>query len=254
MRLKLRNLLQFMWNRRSNSGHQCVPYIRDIRQLQSEGFYRVYVGETEIPEGLITGDISTVTDTSSSRHTWSVIHAGGQRGWVPWNYKLLFHCSGVSSLQPSGEIFEELCGSLRENYGKCAIVVNNQSWRSPRKGNGCNYVFAGYVHHLPEAPVDLMPMTCCPAAARAYGHELIQIPFQCAHLSPLNSAWSTVKWFATNDRGKYSEAIYDRDTLHKYIYWNELMEGALKKMTNRKWEEALSRVRKNENHYLNDKQ
>lgn len=97
-------------------------------------------------------------------------------------------------------------------------------------------------------------MSCCPTVARAYGHELIQIPFQCAHLSPLNSAWSTVKWFATNDGGKYSETIYDRDTLHKYVYWNELMEGALKKMTKRKWEEALSRVRKNENHYLNDKQ
>lgn len=138
MRLKLRNLLQFMWNRSSNSGPQCVPYIRDIRQLQSEGSHRVYLGETEFPEGLITGDISAATNASSSRHSWSV-HAGGQRGWVPWNYRLLFHCSGVSSLQPSGEIFQELCGSLRENYRKCAIVVNNHSW----KGDDCNSVFAG---------------------------------------------------------------------------------------------------------------
>eukprot|EP00063_Salmo_salar_P079426 XP_014054261.1 PREDICTED: uncharacterized protein C21orf140 homolog [Salmo salar] len=163
MRLKQQILLQLMWNRRSYSGPQC---------------------ETEIPEGLITGDISTATGISHSRHTWSVIHAGGQRGCVPWNYKLLFCCSGVSSLQPSGEIFEEWCGSLMENYGKCSIVVNIQSWRSPRKGNSCNSSFAGYVRHLPEASEDLMPMTCCLAVAHTHTHELLQIPFQCTHLSP----------------------------------------------------------------------
>ncbi|XP_062333104.1 uncharacterized protein C21orf140 homolog [Osmerus eperlanus] len=252
MHLRLRKLLQLMWNRTTNSSSQCTPYIRDIRKLQSNGFYRVYVGETDIPESLITGDSirPTSMNITENRQTWSILHAGGHKGWVPWNYKLLFHCNGVSPIKPSAEIFEELCYSLRENYGKCAIVVNPHNSRASMRG----YAWGSWMtlHHLPSGPVEFTLITCCPSVARSYGHELLQLPFQCAHLSPLNSAWSTVKWFANNNRGKYSETVYDHDTRHKFVYWIELMEGALKIMTKRKWEEAGSRVWKNESVYLND--
>ncbi|KAM6953193.1 uncharacterized protein C21orf140 homolog [Aplochiton taeniatus] len=249
---KLRNLLQFMWNRTTKSGPQCSPYIHDIRQLQCDGFYKVYVGQTELPECLFTGDVSMALPATKKQNTWSITHGGGQRGWIPWNYRLLFHpCNGYPPIKSSGEVFEELCISLKDTYGKCAVVVNTQSWRS--QIHSCNSGSSGTFYHLPSGPIELTPMVCCPAVARMYGHELLQLPFQCAHLSPLNSAWSVVKWFATNNRGKYTEAIYDRDTLHKVIYWTELIEGALKKMTKRKWDTVNSRVCRSENYYLKDK-
>ncbi|KAL2077457.1 hypothetical protein ACEWY4_026961 [Coilia grayii] len=246
MRLRLRHLLQRMWKRKNNHGPQCTDFIKDIRQLQSNGFYRVYLGETEIPEYLLTGEITSANINYDSRkHTWSIIHAGGVRGWVPWNYKLLFHLN-FRSMAPSEDIFQDFCITLSECYGRCAIVVDPQNWRTPRR-----YHSPISCHRPLSSPVDLLPVRCCPKVAQEHGHELIQMPFQCAHLNPLNSAWSTVKWFAVNNRGKYSEAIYDKDTVQKYILCTELIEGSLRKMTKRKWEEAMSRVWKNENYYLN---
>ncbi|XP_063045694.1 uncharacterized protein C21orf140 homolog [Engraulis encrasicolus] len=248
MRLRLRHLFQRMWKRSNNHGPQCTEFIKDIRQLQSNGFYRVYLGETEIPEYLITGEITSASiHDENRRHTWSVIHAGGVRGWVPWNYKLLFHLNS-RSLEPSEDIFQEFCVTLAESYGRCAVVVDPQSWRTPRR-----YPSTGTGHNPPSSPIDLLPMRCCPKVAEEFGHKMIQLPFQCAHLNPLNSAWSTVKWFAVNNRGKYSEAIYDRDTVQKYIFCTELIDGSLRKMTKRKWEEAMSRVWKNENYYMGEK-
>lgn len=245
MRLRLHRLLQRMWKRKNNNGPQCTDFIREIRKLQSNGCYTVYIGETEIPEYLITGDITSASGNDQPReHTWSIIHAGGVKGWVPWNYKILFHLNS-SSLDPSEDIFQEFCSTLTDHYGKCAIVIDPQSWRTPRR-----YPSSSSCHQPPSSPVNLLPMRCCPKVAQEHGHELLQLPFQCAHLNPLNSAWSTMKWFAVNNRGTYSEAIHDKDTVHKFIFCPELIEGSLKKMTKRKWEEAMSRVWKNENYYL----
>lgn len=246
MRSRLHHLLQRMWNRKNNHGPQCTDFIKEIRKHQSNGYYRVYLGETEIPEYLMTGEITSASLNDEPRkHTWSLIHAGGVRGWVPWNYKLLFHLN-TGILDASEGMFQELCSTLTECYGRCAIVVDPQSWRRPRRYP------SSLCHQTPTSPVDLLPMRCCPKEAQEHGHELLQLPFQCAHLNPLNSAWSTMKWFAVNNRGKYSEAIYDKDTVQKYIFCSELIEGSLRKMTKRKWEEAMSRVWKNENYYLND--
>ncbi|XP_036404431.1 protein FAM243-like [Megalops cyprinoides] len=240
---KLRHFLQLL-HRKTNNDFQCTPYIKEIRKLQKEGFYRVDLGETKIPEGLITGDISLLDDSLRSRPVWSIVHAGGARGWVPWNYKMFFHWD-ESNCKPSGDSFNELCSNLRDTYGKCAIVTNTQSLitadpnRSGVSSSACL-----------SSPIELLSTSCCPKVAQTYGHELLQLPSHCGHLSPLTSVWWSVKWFIYNNREKYCEEVYDRSTLHKYIFYIELIEDSLKDVTRKKWREAASRVKKTEDYYV----
>ncbi|XP_064185897.1 uncharacterized protein C21orf140-like [Anguilla rostrata] len=194
--LKLRHFLKLITHRRIKNGSEYTYYIKEIRKLQKEGFYRVDLGETKIPEGLITGDISSMVDAQRHRPSWTIIHAGGARGWVPWNYKLFFHEEQIK-YQPSGDNFHELCSNLRDSYGKCLIVTNAQSW----KASDCSDSNASSAfHHQPSSPTELLSMVCRSDVAQDYGHELLQLPVQCAHLSPLTNAWWTVKWFISNNR------------------------------------------------------
>ncbi|XP_072520343.1 uncharacterized protein C21orf140-like [Salminus brasiliensis] len=231
-----------MWWKKFKGGSQCAAYIKSLQKLQDSGFSRfVYVGETKISESLITGETSSPLAALRDRHTWNVIHAGRERGWVPWNYKLFLH-STDSFPKPKKDTFQELCSELSAHYGKCAIIVNPQM--------RCGRI----PHHFPMAPVQLLSMSCSPEEAQSYGHALLQIPYYCANLSPLNSAWSTVKGFISNHRSDYSEEACDRYSSHKCIFLPELIDDALKTMTRQKWECATARVLENENLYLNQYQ
>ncbi|XP_061089889.1 uncharacterized protein C21orf140 homolog [Conger conger] len=220
----------------------------EIRKLQKDGFYRVDLGETKIPEGLITGDISAMIDTPRHSPTWTIIHAGGARGWVPWNYKLFLH-EEQTKYQPSRENFHDLCSILRDSYGKCLIMTNAQSWKA---ADYSDFNASSAFQHQPSSPLKLLSMVCCPNVAQDYGHELLHLPARCAYLSPLASAWWTVKWFISNNRVRYSEEVHNKDTVHKYIFCIDLIDDSLKSMTKKKWKDAVSRVRKTEDHYLKE--
>ncbi|KAJ8390097.1 hypothetical protein AAFF_G00111110 [Aldrovandia affinis] len=126
-------------------------------------------------------------------------------------------------------------------------MTNGQSQKAVgRSGSGASSAF----HYRPSSPIQLLSMMCCPDVAEAYGHELLQQPAQCAHLSPLSSAWWTVKWFISNSREKYSEEMYDRGTLYRHIFYTDLIDDSLKSMTKRKWKDLVSRVRKTEDFFL----
>lgn len=219
MHLRLMNLVQQMCQRIVSSRSLCTTYIREVKKLQSHGFYPVYVGKTEISECLVTGDISPLNASLRNHSTLSIIHAGGALGWVPWNYKLYFSLSD-RMLKPDEEIFQELCAELNDHYRNCAIIVTPHILREMQNQKSGNSVY-------PTAPVELLPMICCPKVAQSYGHKMLQIPMHDAHRSPLNKAWSTVKCFMNNQIGNYTEVSYYRGTIHQLIHMRELVDGAL---------------------------
>ncbi|XP_066505718.1 uncharacterized protein C21orf140 homolog [Hoplias malabaricus] len=244
MRFRLQNMLLQMWHRiRSDS--QCTAYIQQLQKFESNGFYKVYAGETQIPESLITGEIASEWAGLRSPCSWSIIHAGGSRGWVPWNYKLKF-CSDGTPQKPNPFIFQELCSTMRTTYGKCVIITSPQTWQGMEELN-----YERPLYHFPLSSVNHLHMKCSPLIAQAYGHELLQLPYKYGHLNLLNSAWWTVNWFILNHREEYLHTYYYKNNLHKFIIVPELINGALNEMTLRKWEKASAKVLKEEQAHLN---
>lgn len=230
MRLKLINAVQQIWKRNVSSFAQRATYIEQLRKLQNSGYYMVYVGKTELSERHLSGDSSPQNTRLKSQPTWSIIHAGGELGWVPWNYRMHFSLSGTV-LKPDEEIFQELCSEIYDHYGKCVIILNPDimSKRQIKENE-----FSVYS----TTPVELLPMTCRPEVARYHGHIMLHIPMHYAHLSPLNTAWITAKWFTINNRDKYTDVYNNKNGLHKVIRCSELIDRALNEMTRCKWVKA----------------
>ncbi|MGH0148464.1 UNVERIFIED_CONTAM: hypothetical protein FKN15_022271 [Acipenser sinensis] len=243
------NLLKAVTHLLVNTGkNQCDVYIKDLRRLQQDKFYTVYLGGTDISEGLVTGEFP---EPSSSKvvNAWSMMHAGGSRGWVPWNYKLMFK-TDLFLWNPSSEIFQELCVSLSNSYGKCVIVAKPVNAAMETNGS---FMTATEQHHRPSSPVLVNFMSCCPLVAQSHGHEFFCLPSHCGHLSPLDTAWSALKWCTAKNRHEYTTKHFGKESLCKSILFKDLIETGMKQMTASKWETATSRVQKRENYYLNRK-
>ncbi|XP_069493443.1 uncharacterized protein C21orf140 homolog [Ambystoma mexicanum] len=242
----LRDIIYRMSND-SVAKNQCLQYLKALRRFQHDGHETIFFGETNIPESLITGEKLHQREILKYP-TWSVVHAGGSQGWVPWKYRLFLR--DELQMHPQEDIFHELCASLSENYGKCVIVMRDRKqphslWTKGEAANESNI-------NEPSAEVvlDLANIKCTSQAAREYGHELLCLPPSYSYLYPLDTAWSTLKWFIINNRREFSLISSQSYGSYQYILLCDLIGRGIEKMTPFKWKVMTNKVRRWENHYL----
>lgn len=225
---------------------QCLKYLRSLRTLQFNGFKTVFLGETDIPESLITGEKSS-DKTDLRWPIWTLIHAGSCQGWVPWQYKLLLR-GDLPTHQQNGA-FQELCESLTISHGKCVIVMRDK--KQPRCVGAKDGKETEMETLLPALPaIHIASIKCCPEVARANGHELLVVPSSYNYLYPMDVAWSSLKWFIINNRNKFSLRSIERTHSYKCVLLSDLIVKGLENMTPSKWNAVLNRVKRWENYYL----
>ncbi|KFV91755.1 Uncharacterized protein ENSP00000386791, partial [Eurypyga helias] len=228
------------------SKRQCLQYLKALRALQHNGFNTVFLGETDIPESLITG-LKTSKEASLRWPVWTLLHAGSSQGWVPWRFKLLLR--GDLPIRRQNGIFQELCDSLTSSYGKCVIVTRDK--RQPMHV-GTKDVKEPEPGILPPAPpaICMSSTECCPDVARANGHELLVVPSSYNSLYPMDVAWSSLKWFIINNRKDFALRSIERTHSYRCIFFSDLIVQGIEKMTPNKWKVVINRVKRWENYYL----
>ncbi|XP_051878278.1 uncharacterized protein C21orf140 homolog [Pristis pectinata] len=246
--------------------HQCLQYLKTLRNFQNDGLYTVYLGETLISENLITGDVSdSIAKAKSSLDGLTLIHAGGVRGWVPWQYRAFFQSQELwtcpKATGGSDQTFEELCQVLRKSYGKCTVVIRSK-YCVPAPGlqlqNSSDDPSASppwkpeVIQNTPsQSPLAIqITKISCPKIAKHYGHELLYLPPSYPHLSPLESAWSSLKWSIINNRKDFTVTALPKINDYKCIHLKSLIENAIEGVTPCKWKVSFNRVKKWENQYL----
>ncbi|XP_009693630.1 PREDICTED: uncharacterized protein C21orf140 homolog [Cariama cristata] len=194
------------------SKRQCPQYLRALRTLQLNGFNTGFLGETDIPESLITGEKKI------------------RRGWVPWRYKLLLR--GNLPIHEQNGIFQEFCESLTTSCGKCIIVMRDKT--------------------QPMLPPEIYMSTteCCPEVAKANGHELLVVPSSYNYLYPMDITWSSLKWFIINNRKVFALKSVERTHSYRCILLSDLILKGIENMTPNKWKAMINRVKRWENYYL----
>ncbi|XP_078068173.1 uncharacterized protein C21orf140 homolog [Mustelus asterias] len=252
---------------RNTRRYQCLQYLKTLRNFQNDGLYSVYLGETHISENLMTGDISySVAKSKSPLEGLTLMHAGGVRGWVPWQYRVFYQSQELwtspDTIGVKEEVFKGLCQVLRTSYGKCTVVIKPKDWVAS----------SGLGHHNPtnepsEIPaqkpevirnallqssstIQMTNVSCCPKIARYYGHELLYLPPSYPHLSPLESAWSSLKWAIINNRKDFTVTSFPKIHDYQCIDLKALIENGIEGVTPHKWKTSFSRVKKWENRYL----
>ncbi|XP_036286161.1 uncharacterized protein C21orf140 homolog [Pipistrellus kuhlii] len=222
---------------------QCLQYLQTLRRLQFDGFRTVYLGETEIPESLATGeDLGGGLGVPSP--SWCVVHAGGSQGWVPWRYRV--YLRDELSVCPEDGFFAEFCEAARKAYGKCAIVVKDvPRLEAPPPGDG-----APPAQARAPAVVNLTSIACCPDVAKACGHELLCLPSPYNYLNPLDLAWSSLKWFIINNRKEFCLQSVDSLYAYQFILLSELIGKGVERLGPGKWRTLINKVRRWENYYL----
>ncbi|XP_065596828.1 uncharacterized protein C21orf140 homolog [Cyrtonyx montezumae] len=225
---------------------QCLQYLRALRTLQHNGFNTVFVGETDIPESLITGE-RIAEDASLRWPVWTLVHAGSSQGWVPWNYKLLLR--NELPTQKQNGVFQELCDSLMKSYGKCVIVTTDKRQLT---GVGAKNSKKQEMELLPSVQpvIYKCSIKCCPETARANGHELLVVPPSYNYLYPMDVAWSSLKWFIINNRKDFALGSVENTHSYRCIVLNEMIIKGIEKMTPIKWKIVINKVKKWENYYL----
>uniref|UniRef100_A0A8C6FT06 Chromosome 21 open reading frame 140 n=1 Tax=Moschus moschiferus TaxID=68415 RepID=A0A8C6FT06_MOSMO len=223
---------------------QCLQYLQTLRTLQYDGFTTVYFGETHIPESLVTGE-----DFSDGCYVptpaWCVVHAGGSQGWAPWKYRMFLR--DELCIRQEDHLFLEFCDVVRKAYGKCAVVVKEgrrQHGTRPEEGRGTE------VQADVRSAVSLTSATCCPEAAKSYGHELLTLPSPYNYLNPLDSAWSSLKWFIINNRKEFCLQSVDGVYSYQYIFFSDLVSKGIERINLSKWRTITNKVRRWENYYL----
>ncbi|XP_016073781.1 PREDICTED: uncharacterized protein C21orf140 homolog [Miniopterus natalensis] len=217
---------------------QCLQYLKTLRTLQYDGFKTVFLGETEIPESLVTGEDFSAGLCMQSP-TWYVVHAGGSQGWVPWRYRVLL--KDERSVHPEEGLFLELCAAVQRAYGKCAIVV-----KDPRP-QGDNEAEA---QARASSVINLRSIACCPEVAKSCGHELLSLPSPYNSLNPLDLAWSSLKWFIINNRKELCLRSIDSTCSYQLILFSDLVSRGLERLNLGKWRTLINKVRRWENYYL----
>ncbi|KAM5336000.1 uncharacterized protein C21orf140 homolog [Glossophaga mutica] len=224
---------------------QCLQYLRTLRTLQYDGFTTVYLGETEISESLVTGEEPCSDARGRPGPAWRVVHAGGGQGWVPWRHRLLLRdelCAGRDH-----SLFPEFCDVVRKAYGKCAIVVKER-----RRQDGAGPKEDKDPEARARAPpvLQLTSIACHPEVAKSCGHELLSLPPRSTYLSPLDSAWSSLKWFIINSRGEFSLQSVGGIYSYRYILLSDLISRGIERVTPSKWRALVGKARRWENYYL----
>ncbi|XP_037380388.1 uncharacterized protein C21orf140 homolog [Talpa occidentalis] len=223
---------------------QCLQYLKTLRTLQYDGFKIVYFGETDIPESLVTGE-----DFSDGYFmqtpTWCLVHAGGGQGWVPWKYRLFLRDELCNKQEDN--VFFEFCNVTKRTYGKCAIVVKERARPDevqPKEDQEPTSQAQG------SPVINLTSIMCCPKVAKACGHELLSLPSPYNYLNPLDSAWSSLKWFIINNRKEFSLQSCDNIYSYQYILLSDLIRKGIERINTNKWKILTNKVRRWENYYL----
>ncbi|XP_043847319.1 protein FAM243A [Dromiciops gliroides] len=224
---------------------QCLQYIKSLRSWQSDGFKTIFLGETDIPEHLITGE-NLGDENFSHNPTWSVVHAGGSQGWVPWKYRMFLR-DELCTKQEEG-LFLEFCSVVKRAYGKCVIVVREKKQMNERKQN--EVTEDKEVQPYASSVINLTSISCCPEVAKASGHELLPLPSPYNYLNPLDSAWSSLKWFIINNRKEFCLRSIDNVYSYQYILFSDLVGKGIERMTPSKWKTVINKVQRWENYYL----
>ncbi|KAM8820260.1 uncharacterized protein C21orf140 homolog [Eudromia elegans] len=225
---------------------RCLQYLKALRALQLKGFNTVFLGETDIPESLVTGD-KVAEEASPSWPIWTLVHASSSHGWVPWRYRLLLRDELSTDWQEA--IFQELCDSLTLSYGKCVIVTRDKRQPMPLGTKEAKDQETGT--RPPDPPVIYMSsIKCCPEIARANGHELLAVPSSYSYLYPMDVAWSSLKWFIINNRHGFALRSFERTYSYRCILLSDLIVKGIEKMTPSKWKIAMSKAKRWENYYL----
>ncbi|KAM5275900.1 uncharacterized protein C21orf140 homolog [Hipposideros larvatus] len=223
---------------------KCLQYLKTLRTLQYDGFKTVYFGETDIPESLITGeDFSDGYFMQSP--TWYIVHAGGSQGWVPWKYRIFLR--DELCVRQEKNLFFEFCDVARKAYGRCAIVVKDgrrQDEMRPTKNTESQAQA-----HVPSV-INLTSIVCCPEVAKSCGHELLSLPSPYNYLNPLDSAWSSLKWFIINNRKDFCLQSIDSACEYQYILLSSLISKGIERINPSKWRMLTNKVRRWENYYL----
>lgn len=228
---------------------QCLQYLKSLRRLQCEGFRTVYFGETDIPESLVTGE-----DFSNGYFmqmpTWCVVHAGGGQGWVPWRYRMFLRDELYTRHEDS--LFFEFCSVTRKAYGKCAVVVKGRTQPQEEEGERLREGYSQEAQGQAQGTcvVNLTSVACRPEVARSYGHELLSLPFSYNYLSPLDSAWSSLKWFIINNRKEFCLQSSDNVFSYQFILFNDLIGKGIERISPNKWKTLANKVQRWENYYL----
>ncbi|KFP17745.1 protein FAM243A [Egretta garzetta] len=229
------------------SKRQCLQYLRALRTMQLNGFNTVFLGETDIPESLITGE-KIAKETNLRWPVWTLVHAGSSQGWVPWRYKLLLR--GDLPIHQQNSIFQELCDSLTTSYGKCVIVTRDKPQLMHVAAKDGEEPEMGTLPRVPPA-IYMSGIEFCPEVARANGHELLLVPSSYNYLYPMDVAWSSLKWFIINNRKDFSLRSTERTHSYRCILFSDLVLKGIEQMTPNKWKVVINRVKKWENYYLN---
>lgn len=221
---------------------QCLQYLKSLRTLQYEGFKTVYFGETAIPESLLTGE-DFHDGYFMHAPTWCVVHGGGSLGWVPWKYRMFL--KDELSIRRDDNLFLEFCDMAKKAYGKCTIVVKGKMQEEEIKPmEDKEFQVQGQV------TINLTGIICCPKVARSYGHELLSLPSPYYYLNPLDSAWSSLKWFIINNRKDFCLQSTDIVYSYQYILFSDLLSKGIERINLSKWKTLTNKVRRWENYYL----
>ncbi|KAM6223457.1 uncharacterized protein C21orf140 homolog [Rhynchocyon petersi] len=223
---------------------QCLQYLKTLRTLQYDGFKTVFFGETNISESLVTGE-DTGDGCLMQNPTWCIVHAGGSQGWVPWKYRLFFR--DELCIKQEDSLFFEFCDTVKKAYGKCAIVVKEK-----RQQNGVRPKEDKESEDQPHVPsiINLASIACCPEVAKSCGHELLSLPVSYNYLNPLDSAWSSLKWFIINNRKEFCFQSIDNVYSYQYILFSNLISKGIERISPSKWKTITNKVRRWENYYL----
>lgn len=224
---------------------QCLEYLKTLRTLQFNGYNTIFLGETDILESLITGE-KVPQEGTLNWPVWTVVHAASSQGWVPWKYRVFLRDD--LPLTQQEDVFQELCDFLSVTYGKCAIVVKEK--RSQRVKNEESSQEEEISEPRPASPLYLSSIKCCPEIAKATGHELLSVPFPYNYLHPMDTAWSSLKWFIISNRKDYSLKSIERTYSYQCILFSDLIGKGIEKMSPTKWKVAVGKVRRWENYYL----
>lgn len=229
------------------SERQCPQYLRALRTLHLSGFNTIFLGQTDIPESLISGE-KIAEEASLCWLVWTLIHTGSCQGWVPWRYKLQLR--GELPIHQQNGVFQELCQSLSTSYGKCIIVTRDKTLlmrggakdgKSQRRELCCQYHQWSTSPALSAAPNLLEPM------ARSF--------LLCLHLTSISILWMSpgLLWnglLIINNRKDFALRSIERTHSYRCILFSDMIVKGIEKMTPNKWKVAINRVKRWENYCL----
>ncbi|KAM9299917.1 LOW QUALITY PROTEIN: uncharacterized protein C21orf140 homolog [Morus bassanus] len=223
---------------------QCLQYLRALRAMQLNGFNTVFLGETDIPESLITG--GKIGKEASLHWPVTLVHTSSSQG-VPRRYKLLLR--GDLPIHQQNGISQELCDSLTTSYGKCIIVMRDKMQLMHVGAKDSKELETRTLLPVPPA-IYMSSIEYCPEAVRAKGHELLVVPSSYNYLYPVDVSWSSLQWFIMNNRKNFGLRSIERTHSYRCILFSDLIVKGIEKTTLNKWKVVINRVKRWENYYL----